>query len=223
MQENGLMAWFTKRHESIAVRKAGEHADKLVNASVELLEALKYASHGMDVEVKKALHALNTFEKDADNIECQIADEVGTSEMEPRAREFMMRMVRHQDYAVDWLKEAGMNLEIFIELKITCPDVVWNHILAMGEKVVDCTRALKRAMELLPTNPDEARESEKQVEILEHKIDEIYFTAKKEVLKHVNDARGIIVLREIIHGMENSADNCKDTGDMIRMLIVAGL
>ncbi|MEM3395916.1 MAG: DUF47 family protein [Thermoplasmata archaeon] len=223
MQEKGLMAWFTKRHESIAVRKAAEHADKLVSASVELHEALKYASHGMDAEVKKALYALNTFEKDADNIEYQIADEVSVSDMEPRAREFMMRMIRHQDYAVDWLKESGMNLEILIELKMTCPDVVWKALLEMNEKIVECTKALKRAMELLPTNPEEARESEKQVEMLEHKIDEIYFNAKKEVLKHVSDARTVIVLREILHGMENSADNCKDTGDMIRMLVVAGL
>ncbi|MEM3444986.1 MAG: DUF47 family protein [Thermoplasmata archaeon] len=223
MQEKGLMAWFTKRHESIAVRKAGEHADKLVNASIELLEALKYASHGMMPEVKKSLHALNTFEKDADNIETLIADEVGVSDMEPRAREYMMRMVRHQDYAVDWLKEAGMNLEIMIELKMQCPETVWKHLITMGEKIVECTKALKRAMELLPSDPEGAKESEKQVEVLEHKIDEIYFAAKKDVLKEVSDARTMIVLREILHGIENSADNCKDTGDMIRMLIVAGL
>ncbi|MCX8173170.1 MAG: DUF47 family protein [Thermoplasmata archaeon] len=106
---------------------------------------------------------------------------------------------------------------------MSCPDVVWNSLLTMGEKIVECAKALKKAMELLPANPEEAREIEKQVEMLEHKIDEIYFKAKKDVLKHVNDARSAIVLREILHGMENSADNCKDTGDMIRMLVVAGL
>ncbi|MGC9060355.1 MAG: DUF47 domain-containing protein, partial [Thermoplasmata archaeon] len=216
MQEKGLMAWFRKRHESIAVKRAGEHAGKLVSASIELLEAIKYASHGMNEEGKKALHAMNTFEKDADHIENLIADEVGVADLEPRAREYLMRMIRHQDYAVDWIKEAGMNLEILIDLKLKCPDEIWMHLILMGEKLVECTKALQKCMELLAVNPEDVKEHEKIVEELEHKIDDIYFNAKKDVLRIVTDARTVIVLREILHGMENSADNCKDTGDMIR-------
>lgn len=223
MQEKGLMAWFTKRHASIAVHKAGEHANKLVSASIELLEALKYASNGLNEEAKKALYALSTFEKDADNIEAQIADEVSVADLEPRAREYLMRMIRHQDYATDWLKEAGMNLEILIELRLSCEEKIWKHLINMGEKIVECTKALRKAMEMLPVNPGEAKEAEREVEVLEHKIDEIYFSAKKEVLKEVSDAKTLMVLREILHGIENAADNCKDTGDMIKMLVVSGL
>jgi predicted phosphate transport protein (TIGR00153 family) len=221
--EKSLLSWFTKRHESIVVRKASEHAGKLVDTSIELLNAIKFASNGVSEDAKKALHALNAYEKDADTIETLIQEEVSRAEIEPREREYLMRMIRHQDYAADWIKEAGMNLEIFIDLKLSCPDEIWKDLIKICESLVETTKSLKRTIEELARDMHNAQQCEKNVEVLEHKIDEMYFEAKKHVLSKISDPRAMIVLREILHGMENSADNCKDTGDMLKMLILAGL
>lgn len=223
MQEKSLMAWFSKRHASTALKKGVEHAGKLVSASIELQEALKYGSNGLREEAKKALNALFAFEKDADNIEVQIADELSVAELEPRMREFLLRMIRHEDYAVDWLKEAGMNLELFLELNLSCNEENWRDLIKMAEKIVECTKALRNSLEMLCENANAAKESEKAVEILEHEIDEIYFKAKKNVLLLTENPKTLMLLREILHAMENAADNCKDTGDMIKMLVIAGL
>jgi uncharacterized protein Yka (UPF0111/DUF47 family) len=62
---------------------------------------------------------------------------------------------------------------------------------------------------------------EREVEASEHVLDDLYFATKKEILFAQMDPRAIFLMRDMLHGIENSADSCKDAADMIHILVTS--
>jgi uncharacterized protein Yka (UPF0111/DUF47 family) len=63
---------------------------------------------------------------------------------------------------------------------------------------------------------------ERGVEESEHMLDEMYFSTKKEIfLASELDPRAIYLMRDLLHGIENSADSCKDAADILHILVIS--
>ncbi|MDD1770944.1 MAG: hypothetical protein LUO79_07655, partial [Methanomassiliicoccales archaeon] len=73
----------------------------------------------------------------------------------------------------------------------------------------------------LGVDEEAAMKYERGVEVQEHILDEMYFSTKKEIFFADIDPKAIYLMRDILHGIENAADKCKDAADIIHMLIIA--
>jgi len=89
--------------------------------------------------------------------------------------------------------------------------------------LVACSTTLRRALDMLGTNPSEARELSKKVDEIESMVDEKYLKTKALLLKHADkmDSATLMLLRDLLESMEHVADSCDDTADYIRILTVA--
>lgn len=220
-ERRSLLEWFGKRRESMVIRGLRDHVLAVGDSTAELNKAVT-ALCNMDSE--KAMEALNRMllsEKEADNIEERISVELSKGDMEPKERESLMRLVRRMDFIADWSKESGMNLQLILEAKVKVPVSLWSRYHEMTVELERTTKELRASIEQLGVNEELADKHSREVERLEHVLDDLYFVTKKEILFSDIDPRAVFLLRDMLHGIENAADSCKDVADIIHILLTS--
>ncbi|MBI0582844.1 MAG: DUF47 family protein [Methanomassiliicoccus sp.] len=220
-ERKSLLEWFGKRRETVVMSGIRDHVRIVGDAASELNRAVT-ALCGSDSE--KAMEALNRMllsEKEADTLEERISLELSKGDMEPKEREDLMRLVRRMDFIADWSKEAGMNLQLILEAKVKVPCSLWSHYHEMTIELERATKELRASIENLGVNDERAGRHSREVERLEHVLDELYFVTKKEILFSDIDPRAVFLLRDMLHGIENASDSCKDVADIIHILITS--
>jgi len=216
-----LLEWFYSRRESVVSRDMRGHAQYVGDTIFEFNRAM---SSLCQEDKEKAIDALKRSflaEKAADAREQSLSEELSRGDLEEKNREDLLHLVRRMDYAADWCKEAGMNLQLVLELGIPVPSNIWNKFCIMTRELERMARGLKVCVDNLGMNNDLVIKTRREIEESEHIMDEMYFMMKKEFFMSNMDARALYLMRDLLHGIENSADNFKDSADMIHIIIVS--
>ncbi len=220
-ERTSLLEYFGKRRESVVMTEIRDHAQKIQDTTTELNRMLVALCKEDKARALDAYQRLLFSEKEADNLENMITEELSKGDLESKEREDLMHLIRRMDYVADWAKEAGMNLNLILEANVNVPVTLWNRYCAMAGELEKAAKSLKVAIDNLGVDDDLVIKSERAVEVQEHILDEMYFTTKKEIFFANVDPRAIYILRDILHGIENSADKCKDAADIIHILVIA--
>lgn len=216
-----LMDWFGRRRESVVMRQLRSHALKVYDTITELDLAIGSILQGDNQKAKEAIQRVLLSEKAADNLEESISKEVSKGDLDTRQRGDLLHVVRRMDYGADWAKEASMNLSLIVEAGVVVPASLWSHYHDMSGQLKEIADHLKEAVENLGRDQEAVLQHWRRVEDLEHIIDEKYFETKKQILLSEMDVRAIFLMRDLLHGMENSADSCKDAADTIHIFVMA--
>jgi predicted phosphate transport protein (TIGR00153 family) len=169
-----------------------------------------------------AMKRLLLSEKEADRLEEMITEELSKGDMEVKEREDLMHLIRRMDNVADWSKEAGMNLQLIIETKVVVPIALWKKYAEMSAELEKATKSLRMSIDALGVDAEAVIRYERGVEESEHMLDEMYFSTKKEIfLASELDPRAIYLMRDLLHGIENSADSCKDAADILHILVIS--
>jgi len=217
------MDWFSRRRESLVMKQLRRHALKVYDTVSDLDEAMKSMCMEKGTEAKEAIRRILISEKEADNLERTISEELSKGDLDSRQREDMLHLIRRMDYTADWAKEAAMNLNLIVEARVDIPVSLWRHYCNMTAGLKRAVYHLHQAVENLGKDREEVLLNWEKVEELEHELDEQYFRTKKEILLADMDPRAIFLMRDLLHGIENSADSCKDAADTIHIFITAEL
>lgn len=215
------MDWFGKRRESLVMKQLRSHALKVYDTISELNIAIESVSNEDPNKALGAIKRVLLSEKAADNLEESISEELSKGDLSSRQREDLLHMVRRMDYGADWAKEAAMNLNLIVEAEVKVPRSLWIHYLDMTGMLKEAAYHLKEAVECLGKDERGVLNHWRHVEEIEHDLDDKYFQTKKEILVADMDVRAIFLMRDILHGMENSADSCKDAADTIHIFVTA--
>lgn len=216
------MEYFGKRRESLVTKGIREHAEKVGDTVSELNRALTALVRVDRDTALDAMKRLLLSEKEADRWEEIITEELSKGEMEVKEREDLMHLIRRMDNVADWSKEAGMNLQLIIETKVTVPIDLWKKYAEMTAELEKATKSLRLSIDALGVDADAVIRYERGVEESEHILDEMYFSTKKEIfLASELDPRAIYLMRDLLHGIENSADSCKDAADILHILVIS--
>jgi len=220
LSRNELRGWFTKRRESIAIKLTQDHAAAVLGTVTELEKAVMAASKGKVAEMKQANQRLFAYEAEADGIQRDVAAELTKGELPAKDREDLMHLINRLDDVADWAKDASRNLTILLEVKVTKD--IWQYIVEMSHTLVESVWVLRRSIDALTKDIAGALEMLAKIDELEHKVDELYFEAKSAFFAHPKELTPptFIVLRDLVHDMEQVADRCEDTADIIRVIAV---
>ncbi|MFQ6059811.1 MAG: DUF47 domain-containing protein [Thermoplasmata archaeon] len=222
MSKKALLDWFSRRRESVVASKTLEHVLKIVDTCVELDKALSAVVSSNRTRAIDALHRLMMRENEADTIERELFNELSRGELESKEREDLMHLVRRIDLIADWAKVAGRNLQILIEAEIYIPKAVWVEFKEMSKHTVDCSKTLAKIVEVFGRNADKVIKGAREVNRIEHRIDDLYYETKKALVKSTADPRAVILLNDFLEGIENAGDYCKDAADILSILVLAG-
>ncbi len=216
-----MLEWFYSRRESVVSKDMRGHAQDVGDTIIEFNRAMGMLCRGEKEQAIDALKRSFLAEKAADAREISLTEGLSRGDLEEKNREDLLHLVRRMDYAADWCKEAGMNLQLVLELNIPIPLDIWKKFNTMTLELEKMAKALKVCVDNLGLNNDLVLRTHKEIEESEHAMDDMYFLMKKEFFLTNLDARAIYLMRDLLHGVENSADNFKDSADIIHILIVA--
>jgi predicted phosphate transport protein (TIGR00153 family) len=199
-----------------------EHAEKVGDTASELNRAVASMVKGDEASALDAIKRLVLSEKEADRMEEMISEELSKGDMESKEREDLMHLIRRMDYVADWAKESGMNLQLIIEAKIKIPVQLWKRYAEMTIELEKATKSLRMSIDALGVDMDAVISYERSVKVSEHTLDEMYFSTKKEIFTMADlDPRAIYLMRDLLHGIENSADKCEDSADILHILVTS--
>ena len=220
-ESRSLLEWLGKRREDFVMKGIRMHSLAVVDVINELDRAIRAVSKGDNETAIGALSRLMLSEKEADNLEEKISEELSKGDLRPREREDLLHLIRRMDYVADWAKDAGQHIILIIETGLEVPNDIWVALQRISLELDTAAKLLRKSIENLGIDEAEAVKNERGVESQEHIIDELYFETKRRILFSGMDIRGLLLMKDILHAMEMSSDSCKDSADMIHIILVS--
>lgn len=213
--------WFIERRKSKVLDMAYRQITLAIDTVNELEKSIVAAANRDAAEVQKCTDRLFTTETEIDDLRRTVFEELTRGSMPYKDREDIMHLVKRLDVMADHVKDAGRSVRILIKANV--PKDIWNELVQIGKELVECSSTLRRSLEKLGTDPTEARALAQKIDQTEHQIDEHYLTTKELLLKHGTevDAATLLILKDLLQSLEETADGCDDTADYIRILTVA--
>jgi len=213
--------WFTRRRKSKVLEIADRQMTLAIDTVIELEKEINAASKGKKEEAKASFEKLSIVEHEIDELRRTIFEELTRGSLPSKDREDIMHLVKRLDDMADHVKDAARAVLVLLEADVMRE--MWEHFADTSRELVTCATTLRNAIEKLGTDPPKAMELAKEIDNIEHRVDEKYVEGKALLLKHSNkmDAATILLLKDLIEEMEHVADSCDDTADYVRILTVA--
>lgn len=187
--------------------------DNLAKKAVETSEEVVVLfSNLSDLEQPKKIHKLET---EADVLTRDIFSELNKTFITPLDREDMQRIASKIDDVIDFMDGIAARVSSY---KITTPPPYCEE---MAKELVNATKEVEYMISKLQRikNPQDMIDHCRNTGDIEHKIDDLYRDAIRELFES-DDAIKIIKLKDIYETMETASDRCVDVADVIEDIVL---
>ena len=218
---NSLLSWVAKKRNEKILEMMNKHLELTTGTLDKLIDSYRLKVKGIEEEAKKSVTKIKEMEKEADEIRRKIAIELTKSDIPPSERTDLMHLNRRLDMITDWVNGAARILAI-VQLN-NVSKALTNLGMEMVELARDCAYSVKKCLNKLLKDVKDALESADEVERLEEKIDEKYLEVRKmySSLEEPNvKASEAILITQFFDAVEQVADSCENTIDLIRIIAV---
>jgi len=223
---SSLYEWFKSRNEESAINKTLIHTQKVLECVVEFQKGMSFLIDEKNIELAlKVFSRVDELEHQADGIRRNILNMLSKAELTPVIRENLTHLVKRIDDVANAANASAriltyMNYKDFFKLD----DSVLKNILKMSEVSVQCVKKLNIMVNMLiTTEHKEIQKIGEEINILEHKIDELHFLVNKNLVSKHPDINpfSAIMIHNCINAMEAISDNSEEVADYIIMLTIA--
>lgn len=133
-------------------------------------------------------------------------------------REDYLRFTNLSSEIADFSEGIAYYLIEIMEHDWKVPDNIKNDMLKLSEAVLDTVLRLRETMMVLSYGSAKTLEKTKDVEVAERVVDDIYRALSIKVLSSKLDLPVLLLLKDILQLLENTADKAEDAADAARML-----
>lgn len=218
---DSLLSWITKRKNKKILEMMNKHLELTAGTLDKLVEGYMLKVKGIEGEARKAISKIEEMEKEADKLRREIAIELTKSDIPPSERADLMHLNRRLDMITDWTNGAARILAI-IQLNNVSKSLI-NLGMEMVELARDCAYSVKECLNKLLKDIKGALDLADRVERLEEKIDEKYLEVRKmyPTLEEPNiKASEAVLITQFFDAVEQVADSCENTIDVVRIIAV---
>jgi uncharacterized protein Yka (UPF0111/DUF47 family) len=134
------------------------------------------------------------------------------------SREDYLRFTNLSSEIADFSEGLAYYLIEIMEHNWNVPSDIKKDLLKLSEAVFDAVLKLRETMMVLNYGSAKTLEKAKDVEIAERTVDDLYRALAIKVLSSKLDLPVLLLLRDILQLLENSADKAEDAADTARML-----
>lgn len=133
-------------------------------------------------------------------------------------REDYLRFTNLSSEIADFSEGIAYYLIEIMEHDWKVPDDIKNDLLKLSEAVLDTVIKLRETMMVLSYGSAKTLEKTKDVEVAERVVDDIYRALSIKVLSSKLELPVLLLLRDVLQLLENTADKAEDAADAARML-----
>lgn len=216
-----LLDWFGKRKGNSVQAGMRKHGLAVLDVVSEVNRAITSMSDGDPASTLKGIDRMILSEREADRIEDRLCAEITGGEISVQEREDLLRVVRKTDKVADWATQAGIHIQLSVEIGAVIPEQIWDAMKLMSTELVLAVKMLLKAYENLSVSSAELERSIEAVKDQERIIDQINFASVKKILMSDMECKGIMLMKGLVESLEMSADACKSCADTLSVLMAA--
>lgn len=213
--------WFARRRKSKILEIADRQMTLAIDTVTELEKEIAAALKGDKAQAKLSFEKLSLVEHEIDELRRTVFEELTRGSMLSKDREDIMHLVKRLDEMADHVKDGARAVILLLDTDV--PEEIWKKILETAKELVGAATTLRKAIEKLGTDPAEAMELAKKIDVIENRVDQKYLEEKALLLKHSGNMEiaTALLIKDLIEELEHVADSCDDTADYVRILTVA--
>ena len=201
-----------------ALNACQDNLRKVVDVSRKIPQLAEYFASGDKENARKLFSEIRTGEEEVVKARRMVSQELAEIGAILTAREDFLRFTNLSSEIADFSEGIAYYLVEIMEHNWNISPEVKKDLLKLSLAVLDTVLKLRETMMVLNYGSQKTLERAKDVEIAERIVDDQYRALTIKVLSGKIDVPVLLLLREILQLLENSADKAEDAADAARML-----
>lgn len=206
------------KRKAIAVLQ--DEINRILNASRELATLTEALMKKDKKAIKNTLEQISTIEEEVENLRRKITREVADVGGLIMNRENLLNTAYTMDEIAGYITGIAFKLS---NVKITTlkSSKLDKDIAELISLVVDEVYKLNEIIRSLNTNTANAIELAQETQTIEREIDIKYRDATIKLLNEVKDPKELLLIKDVIEGIEEMSDKCQRVSDSFILLALS--
>jgi predicted phosphate transport protein (TIGR00153 family) len=213
-----LPAETEERVKRRALNVCQENLRKVVELARKVPQMMEAFATGNKDTARQLLTAIKDGEEDVIKARRMVSQELAEIGAILISREDFLRFTNLTSEIADFSEGIAFYTMQIMEHSWNVPSDVKRDLVKLSEAVFDSVLKLRETMMVLTYGPSKTLEKAKDVEITERIVDDIYRALTIKVLNSKLDIPVLLLLRDTLQLLENSADKAEDAADAVRVL-----
>jgi uncharacterized protein Yka (UPF0111/DUF47 family) len=213
-----LPAETEERVKRRALNACQDNLRKVVDVSRKIPQLVEYFARGDKENARKLFSEIRTGEEEVIKARRMVSQELAEIGAILIAREDFLRFTNLSSEIADFSEGIANYLVEIMEHNWIIPPEVKKDLLKLSLAVLDSVLKLRETMMVLNYGPQKTLERAKDVEIAERIVDDIYRALTIKVLTSKLEVPVLLLLRDVLQLLENSADKAEDAADAARTI-----
>ncbi len=213
-----LPAETEERVKRRALSVCQEHLRRVLDLTRKVPQIMDYFSRSDKEKARQFFSEIKAGEEEVDKARRLVSQELAEIGAILISREDFLRFTNLTSEIADFSEGIAFRIVEIMEHNWNVSSDIKKDLLKLSEAVFDTVLRLRETMMVLTYGPSKAMEKAKDVEIAERVVDEIYRDLEIKLLSSKLDFPAMILLRDVLQLLEDSADKAEDAADAARIL-----
>ena len=213
-----LPAETEERVKRRALNACQDNLRKVVDVSRKIPQLVEYFASGDKENARKLFSEIKSGQEEVIKARRVVSQELAEIGAILIAREDFLRFTNLSSEIADFSEGIAYYLVEIMEHNWAISPDIKKDLLKLSLAVLDSVLKLRETMLVLTYGSQKTLERAKDVEIAERIVDEQYRALTIKVLSGKLDVPVLMLLRDVLQLLENSADKAEDAADAARMV-----
>jgi predicted phosphate transport protein (TIGR00153 family) len=213
-----LPAETEQRVKRRALNACQDNLRKVVDVTRKIPQMVEHFSKGDKESARQLFSEIRKGEEEVIMARRMVSQELAEIGAILFSREDYLRFTNLSSEIADFSEGIAYYLVEIMEHNWNVPADIKKDLLKLSEAVFDAVLKLRETMMVLNYGSAKTLEKAKDVEIAERIVDDLYRALAIKVISSKLDLPVLLLLRDVLQLLENSADKAEDAADTARML-----
>lgn len=213
-----LPAETEERVKRRALEVCQDHLRKVLDATRKVPQIIDSFIKNDKETARKLFDEIRSSEDEVDRARRLVSQELAEIGAILFSREDFLRFANLTSEIADFSEGIAFRLVELMERNWNVPGDIKKELLKLSEAVLDTVNRLRETMMVLSYGSTKTMEKAKDVEVAERVVDEIYRELEIKLISSKLEFPAMILLRDVLQLLEDSADKAEDAADAARIL-----
>jgi len=213
-----LPAETEERVKRRALTVCQDHLRKALDLTRKVPQMIDYFVRNDKDKARLLFNEIRSGEDEVDTARRLVSQELAEIGAILLSREDFLRFTNLTSEIADFSEGIAFRLLEIMEHNWNVSMDIKKDLLKLSEAVLEAVLKLRETMMVLNYGSIKAMEKAREVEIAERAVDEIYRELEIKILSSKLDFPALILMRDVIQLLEDSADKAEDAADAARIL-----
>ncbi|MEM3730701.1 MAG: DUF47 family protein [Candidatus Bathyarchaeia archaeon] len=213
-----LPAETEERVKRRALSVCQDHLRKVLELTRKIPQIIECFINNDKEKAKQLFLEIRSAEDEVDRARRLVSQELAEIGAILYSREDFLRFTNLTSEIADFSEGIAFRIVEIMEHNWNVPAAIKKDLLKLSESVLETVLKLRETAMILSYGSAKAMEKAKDVEIAERTVDELYRALEIKLLNTKLELPALILLRDILQLLEDSADKAEDAADAARIL-----